>query len=268
MSDDDFCKVEDGYTILSHACMNGQQMLVSQMLSHPTAPMLIQKGLVYPLWLAANEGHSEVVHLLLYSNICPKKEVMRKATDGTTPVMIAMLREHAGVLSLLRHCDQEYFNRLKKELNDKEPQGLKAAQSTRLVDLSKEFPSFNDDIEIIMDKAMAKGKSRIKQVEEYREEQRRNPTKDTSRQPPMLTYASAVPNFQEIMSAKFRKEKGLLTHLRDPEIPSENIDLKKDVEPNFLKPFCCLRKVNGDEAIDVSKVVTETFSECQTDCKQ
>ncbi len=42
--------------------------------------------------------------------------------------------------------------------------------------------------------------------------------------------------------------------LRDPEIPSANVDLERGVKPSFLKPLFCLRNAGRAETIDISDV--------------
>ncbi len=198
MSNHELQKVDNGCTFLSHACMNGQLLLVSEILSHPPAVDIVYLGLIPLAWLAANEGNPEMLQLLLERSPRPREEVLTKAPDGTTPLTIAVLRNHEKILSIIKpYCDEKYFAHVKKELCIIDKQGTNTfyeVKTSNLVEISVKYPSFNDEIDRVMDKALEKGRLRVKEVQDYQEEQHRNPTKDPDRQRPDLSRAHAYPN--------------------------------------------------------------------------
>ena len=63
------------------------------MLSNYNKVVFINCGSPTPMWLASNQNHAQVVRILLQSEC----DFLREAPDGTTPLMIALLKAYPEV---------------------------------------------------------------------------------------------------------------------------------------------------------------------------
>ncbi len=88
-----------GYTVLSHACKSGLVEVAGAVIEK--APKLLDAGNPHPLWIAASEGHVGVLRTLLQNKESVSKEEAA-APDGTTPLMMVILKENPEAFSVLR----------------------------------------------------------------------------------------------------------------------------------------------------------------------
>ncbi len=301
----------DGLTILSQACWHKNTNLVKTILEHYNpSEVLVTLGTPSPMWIAANEGHKDILEELVKHCENPREELTKPGPDGTSPLIMAVARSNKSVMHIFRkYCGNDLvlqtimefkanslipgygWNTLKcilrhgvasgnlevlkftaslnlvpKDISGPHPTSLELLgllklscdpKTSDLTLLSNRYPVFNEAIDSHgLEETKARNREKQVKIKEYKEEESIKVRRPDLSMGQGQAYRSGA------------QQRGFIP-LLDSHVPSNYLDMDKDIITNVLEPFCCLKTAAKfkSETLELSELA-KVLVRCTNNCLQ